>query len=145
VNSGEGIVTPLESIRSAFEGVMPAVIATCSADGTPNIGYLSQVSYVDSTHVALSFQFFNKTHRYLTENSRACVQLIEPMSMQHYQLDLVFEQTQTEGPVFDKMRVKLDAVAALTGMTGIFKLQGADVFRVLSCRPVPNNLITRSD
>lgn len=139
------MVTPLESIRSAFEGVMPSIIATCSADGTPNVGYLSQVSYVDSTHVALSFQFFNKTHRNLAENPRACVQVIEPVSMQHYQLELVFEQTQTEGPLFDKMRVKLDAIAALTGMTGIFKLQGADVFRVLSCRPVPNNVITQSD
>ena len=133
--------TPLEWIRNAFEGAMPAVIATCSADGVPNIGYLSHVSYFDSTHVALSFQFFNKTHRYLAENSRACVQVIEPASMQHYNLELVFEQTRTKGPVFDKMRIKLDAIAALTGMTGIFRLRGADVFRVVSCRPVRNNVI----
>jgi hypothetical protein len=51
----------LEDIRSCLEGVIPSVLATCARDGTPNVTYVSQVHFIDRTHVALSFQFFNKT------------------------------------------------------------------------------------
>jgi len=45
----------------------------------------------------------------------------------------------TEGPVFDRMRVHIDAVASQTGMTGTFALRGTDIYRVVSCRPVAGN------
>ena len=51
-----------------FEGVVPAVIASAAADGTPNITYLSRVQLVDNEHLALSNQFFSKTSRNLAEN-----------------------------------------------------------------------------
>lgn len=50
---GEGMVTPLETIRTVFEGVMPAVIATCSADGTPNIANRECVSGAQSDRILL--------------------------------------------------------------------------------------------
>jgi hypothetical protein len=52
---------PLDSIRACLEGVVPSIVATCATDGEPNLTYVSHVHYVDRTHVALSFQFFNKT------------------------------------------------------------------------------------
>jgi hypothetical protein len=60
--------TSLDAIRPCFEGAIPAVMATCAADGTPNVAYISQVYYVDARHVALSFQFFNTTRKNILAN-----------------------------------------------------------------------------
>ena len=53
----------LDAIRPCLEGTIPGVMATCGPDGMPNVTYVSQVEYVDARHLALSFQFFNKTRR----------------------------------------------------------------------------------
>ena len=34
---------PLDTARSCLEGSLPAVIAACAADGTPNVTYVSQM------------------------------------------------------------------------------------------------------
>ena len=60
-------------IRPVLENGTPAAMVTCSADGKPNTTVISQVYYVDETHVALSFQFFSKTIRNVRENPRAFV------------------------------------------------------------------------
>ena len=70
---GDAVGVSLEAIRSCFEGVIPSTICTVAADGTPNVTYLSIVQYVDATHVALSFQFFNKTRANIERNPRAQV------------------------------------------------------------------------
>jgi adenylate cyclase len=130
---------PLEEIETCFEGVIPSPFCTCSAGGVPNITYLSVVHRLDSNHVALSFQFFNKSKRNLLENPKAQVLVVEPATFQQFQLELVYEDTLTEGPIFDRLRVNLDAVASQIGMSHIFSLQGADIFRVLGCTAVPGN------
>ncbi len=40
----------------------------------------------------------------------------------------------TAGPLFERMKARLEVIASMSGMTGRFKLVGADVFRVLECR-----------
>jgi adenylate cyclase len=121
----------LEAIRRCFEGAIPAQIATCSADGTPNVAYLSQVHYVDSGHVALSFQFFSKTRENVLANPFAMAQVIEPATGVQYQLSLQYLRTETEGPLFEYMKARLAGVASQTGMSKVFRLRGSDVYRVL--------------
>ncbi len=120
----------LTPLRRCFEGAVPAVIATASAAGTPNVTYLSKVHVVDDERVALSNQFFSKTSRNLAENPRASVLVLDPTNYDHYRLTLVFERTERRGPVFEQLREEVDAVAALSGMEDVFKLRAADVYRV---------------
>ena len=70
----------LDAIRACLEGAIPGVMATCDGDGTPNVTYISQVEYVDARHLALSFQFFNKTRRNVLANP--AVELLTTMDAQ---------------------------------------------------------------
>ena len=119
-------------IRTVLDNGVPALMATCSADGTPNVTVISQVYYVDDSHVALSFQFFNKTIRNVRENPRAWAGLTDFFEQVDWMLDLEFERSETDGPIFDAMDMKIEAIASATGMSGIFKLRAADIYRVLS-------------
>jgi len=124
-------VTPtLDAIRDCLEGVVPSAVATSAADGTPNVAYLSQVEYVDREHVALSYQFFNKTRRNILDNPRAVVGVVHPSTATVYRLQVRYLRTDTEGPLFERMRAKLASIASYTGMSEVFRLRGADLYRV---------------
>jgi len=125
----------LESIRGCLQGVIPSMVATCSADGVPNVTLLSIVHYVDSERVALTRQFFHKTRANLDENPWAQVVVVDPPTSDQYLLDLHFLHTETEGATFDAVKANLDAVASQTGMTGVFRLRGVDIHRVDRCVP----------
>ena len=77
----------LSRLGRCFSGVVPAVIATTSADGIPNVTYLSRAHPVDDERIALSNQFFSKTVRNLAENPRASLLLVDPLVYQEYRLD----------------------------------------------------------
>lgn len=127
----------LDAIRECLDGNVPSTMATCSADGTPNVTYTSQVDYVDAQHVALSFQFFNKTRANILLNPRAIVDVVHPRSAATYRLHLHYLRTESSGVRFERMRAKLAGIASHTGMAGIFKLRGSDIYRVLQIEAVP--------
>lgn len=121
-------------LMPALQGVVPSTIATCAADGEPNVTYISQVFYVDEGHVAVSFQFFNKTKRNVQANPRAFIQVVVPESGEEWGLEAEFERSETEGPTFEAMDMQLEAIASMQGMEDVFKLQAADIYRVKSIR-----------
>jgi hypothetical protein len=141
----------LDLLGDCLEGIVPSSIATVDPDGVPNISLISQVHYVDPERVALSYQFFNKTRSNLLATARATVGMIDPVTMTEYRLALAYEETRTEGPLFESMKAKLAGIASHTGMAGVFRLLGADVFRVerisevpgprLAPAPMPRNLL----
>ena len=120
-----------EEMMPAFQGVIPAVIATCSADGMPNVTYISQVYYLNEQHVALSRQFFNKTVRNIAENPLAQVVLTCPVTYNIYKFLLRFKESQASGPVFDEMALQQEVIAGMAGKSGIFNLQAADIYEIL--------------
>jgi hypothetical protein len=121
---------PLQAIRPCLEGAVPAVIATCARDGTPNVSYVSEVHYVDPRHVALSFQFFSKTRQNVLENPQATLVVAHPETATQYKLAVQYLRTESSGPLFECMKAKLAGIASHAGMTGVFRLRGADVYRV---------------
>jgi adenylate cyclase len=133
--SGISSVT-VDAIAACFEGIVPATICSCAADGTPNVTYLSIVHRLDEWHVGLSYQFFNKTRKNVLENPLVQVIVVSPETADQYRLDLQYERTEVAGPFFDRMSTRLAAVASQTGMSQVFTLRGVDVYRVLDCRPV---------
>jgi adenylate cyclase len=133
----------LESILSCFRGVIPAAFATCGPDGVPNITYMSIIQYVDSERVALSRQFFNKTSRNLDANPASQALVVDPDTAHQYTLDLEFLHTETRGPTFDAVRRTLDAVGSQTGMSGVFRLRGVDIHRVVRCSAVGESSLPR--
>lgn len=127
----------LEKLASCFQGIIPAMLYTCAKDGTPNAAFLSHVEYVDPTHVALSFQFFNKSRRNIAENPRAVVHLSDPDTAQGWALRLTFVRSETSGPIFERMFWRIEAIASYCGLKGIFKLLAADIYKVESVERVP--------
>lgn len=131
----------VDAIRACFEGVIPSTMTTVGLDGTPNVAYLSQVQFVDSEHVALSYQFFNKTRANLLENPHAMLAVIDPICGVQYRLRLEFLRTETAGALFESMKAKIAGIASHMGMSQVFKLLGSDVFRVHELVQVPGEML----
>ncbi|PYQ26702.1 MAG: GAF sensor protein [Acidobacteria bacterium] len=120
----------LSELSRCFHGVIPSIIASADRNGVPNVTYLSQVHVIDEQHVALSRQFFNKTSRNIAENPHVCIEVCDPVTFEAYRLRLRFLRTETSGALFDSMALRIQAIASHTGMSGVFRLIGADVFEV---------------
>jgi adenylate cyclase len=130
----------LRSIMPAFEGVIPATIATASSDGTPNITYISVARFLDEERIAISNQFFGKTTRNLDVNPFLAARVVDPETMLEYELDATRLRSERAGELFDSMRVQIDAIADQTGMRGVFRLRSVEVLRVDRCRQVEGSV-----
>lgn len=123
--------TKLRELPSGcFEGVIPAVLATCAEDGMPNATWLSQVFRLDDRQIALSCQFFRKTRENLAANPRAQLLIVSPHDLTQWRLDVRFVRSDSEGETFEAMKSRINAIASITRMEGVFALKSADVFEV---------------
>ncbi|HVU00202.1 MAG TPA: pyridoxamine 5'-phosphate oxidase family protein [Polyangiaceae bacterium] len=129
----------LKELRPALEGVFPAVIATASPDGTPNVTYLSKVWYLDDRHVGLSNQFFSKTIANVAKNPKIQLLLMHPADMRHFRVDAEYVRSEYAGEHFDRMSAEIDALASLFRMERVFRLRAVDVCRVLRAEVVASS------
>ncbi|MBS7700572.1 MULTISPECIES: GAF domain-containing protein [unclassified Chelatococcus] len=128
----------LSDLSACFEGVIPSIIATAAADGTPNISYLSHVVRVDEDHVALSNQFFAKTAANIRANPKVTLILVDGFTGDQFLLEISFVRSLDAGVLFDKIARQLKASSAQIGMSEVMRLRSADIFRVHGIEKVPN-------
>lgn len=124
----------LSQLHACFEGVVPSIIATTSADGMPNISYLSHVAMVDEQHIALSNQFFAKTSANVRANPKAAVLLVDGRTGQQFALEVRWERVEDRGTLFNEVERDLRASSTQLGWGDIMRLRAVDIFRVLSIR-----------
>ena len=120
----------LDAVRECLDSAIPCAIATVSADGVPNVTYVSHAEYIDAEHLALSFQFFNKTRENVLASGTAMIYATDSESGASYRLLLDYLRTESEGPLFERMKARLAGIASRSGMSAVFRLRGADVYRV---------------
>lgn len=120
----------LADLADAFEGVIPSILATSSADGVPNISYLSHVVLIDERHVALSNQFFGKTLANLAANPQAAIIVVHGITGEQFRLDAVWLGNEFSGPVFDEVEGQLRASSSQIGMEDVMRLASVGIFRV---------------
>ena len=130
----------LKSIRRMLEGLMPPCMTTVTPDGMPHVNHVSHAEYVDENHVALTWQFQNASRANILATRRACLSFDDPTSGTGFVMQIEYLRTETAGPVFERLRAKLAGIASHSGMEGVFRLRGADVYRVLELRRVPGRL-----
>lgn len=121
-----------EEMTLGLQGAMPSVLATVDDQGNPNVSYISQVYFVDDNHLAISNQFFNKSIRNIHSNGKATINIVRTDTLKSWYVKLKHEHTETEGELFDDMKMQLEAIASMSGMEDIFELKASEVFEVLS-------------
>jgi adenylate cyclase len=129
-------VLSLHGIRRMLEGLIPPAMCSVSIDGTPHVNFLSHAEYVDPDHIALSYQFFNASRRNVLATRRIALAVDDPLTGLGVVMQLEYERTDADGPVFERIKAKLAGIAAHTGMEHAFRLKGADVYRVLEIEQV---------
>jgi hypothetical protein len=133
-----GADTPtLKSVRRMLEGVIPLSICSVSADGIPHVSYVSTAEYVDESHIALSYQFFNRSRENILASRRVAMSVEDPYTGGAVIMRLEYLRTDIDGGIFERLRARLAGIASHCGMAKVFRLQGADVYRVHEVRRVP--------
>lgn len=125
----------LADLAPCFEGVIPSVIATSAADGTPNIAYLSHVAMIDERSIVISNQFFAKTAANIRANPHASLLLVDGRSGAQYQLRLLWQRSIDHGAIFDQIEQDLKASSAQIGMDHVMRLKSLDLFHVVAITP----------
>ena len=130
----------LAEIRPALAGLAPATVATSSADGVPNVVFVSQLHYLDAEHVGISNQFLGKTKRNLAENPYATALVLHPETARSYRLWLRFVRSESEGEPFEAMQARLELIASLSGGPPP-SLKSVDVFAVEQIEQQPSDMV----
>ena len=90
--------------------------------------------------MALSFQFFNKSRRNIAENPARWSSSSTRTPARGGSCGSRYVRSETDGPLFDRMALRIEAIASYCGLKGIFKLRAADIYEVRSIEPAQETM-----
>jgi len=73
------------------------------------------------------------------QNPHAFLVLNDVERGERWNLHIEYDHSEKEGPIFEDMDMYIEAIASATGMSGIFKLRAADIYRVISVEKVASD------
>ena len=112
-----------KQIKQALEDVFPSYIMIVSQDGLPTNTALSQVCYVDERHIALPVQTFIKTRHTAQGVPDIFAEVVDPVTLRNWNLEIKYLNTVEQGPIFEKMAVKLAKIFSLSWNGGSLSLK----------------------
>jgi hypothetical protein len=121
-----------KQIKLALEDVFPSYIITVSKNGYQTNTSLSQVCYVDERHIALPVQTLNIACQNFQDVPNVIAEVVDPVTLRNWNLELRYLSTVEQGPIFQKMAVKLARIFSLVGMEDLFHLRGAEIYEVIA-------------
>ena len=76
--------------------------------------------------------------RNIRENPKAFVKIVHPETGEEWSMDVEYDYSETESPLFEAMDMQLEAIASLQGMEDIFTLHAADIYRIVTLKKEDN-------
>lgn len=74
-------------------------------------------------------------------NPVAHLTLVHPQTARLLRLRLRYLRTESDGPLFERMKAHLEGIASHTGMAGVFRLLGADIYEVTELEALPGRTL----
>ena len=91
-----------DAVLTAIKKTVPACVATASADGIPNIVYVTFIKAVDGDSLVVADNKFDKTRSNLDANPRMSVVVLDPEAKKAYQMKCRAECV-TQGDRYDRV------------------------------------------
>ncbi|WP_269532589.1 GAF domain-containing protein [Chitinimonas sp. BJYL2] len=122
----------LHALRDQLDSAEQRYLASCAEDGTPHISSVSVTQYAGPDRLALSCEAFDTTYRNLRRNPHAALMLQETSEHRSCQISLRLHHVETEGPLFEHLRARLDPAIQPAAINDQPALICADIHEVLS-------------
>ena len=116
-----------EKVRTLFENQGVVVMATASADGSPNVVPIGAKKVLDDETILISDQFFNKSLANFKENPQVALTFWDPETSESYQIKGAIT-IETSGETFDQTAAWIDEIARARNIP--LKSKGAIVVKI---------------